>query len=124
MPPGQRKDLQMELVVSTGDAIRKGEEEPLDLKDDALEHPNQESQPDSVGSDSGEESPELNNNAPPQRSMPDLPVEIWTTILGFLPDKNDVRAVVHSSSHLLSLWYVAVLSGVTRLLLLRPTAVC
>lgn len=112
----------MELVVSTGDAIRKGEEEPLDLKNDALEHPSQESQLDNGGNGPRGESLELNNNSPPQRSMPDLPVEIWTTILGFLPDKDDVRAVVHSSSYLLSLWYVAVLSGVPRLLLLRPIA--
>lgn len=76
----------------TNTTTYRAEEDSLDHEQDALERLNNAS----------------NNTA--RRSLPDLPdlpVEVWILILGFLPDLEDFEAAVYSSPKLFSLWYVA-----------------
>lgn len=90
----------MELSACTNDTTHRVEEESLEplSKDPDLQQ---------EASDFRKEVMELGTNNRPRRSLPDLPVEVLSLILGFLPDKKHVRAAVHSCPELLALWYVA-----------------
>lgn len=85
----------------------KAEEDSLDHEQDALERLNNASKLQNDASDFGTENLGLEENNTARRSLLGLPVEVWIVILGFLPDKRDFRAAVHSCPELLSLWYVA-----------------
>lgn len=91
----------------TNMATCRAEEDSLDHEQDALERLNNASKLQEEASNFGKEILGLKANNTTRRSLPDLPVEVWTVILGFLPDKDDFRAAVHSCPELLSLWYVA-----------------
>lgn len=91
----------------TNMATYRAEEDSLDHEQDALERLNNASKLQKEASDFGKEISGLGENNTARRSLPDLPVEVWTVILGFLPDKDDFRAAVHSCPKLLSVWYVA-----------------
>lgn len=90
----------MEPSACTNDTTHSVEDEPLEPLDKA-------SNVQKEASDFRQEIMELGTNNLPRRSLLNLPVEVWCMILGFLPDKKDVRAAVHSCPELLSLWYVA-----------------
>lgn len=85
----------------------RAEEDSLDHEQDALERLNNASKLQKEASDFGKEILGLEENNAARRSLLNLPVEVWTVILGFLPDKEDFRAAVQSCPELLSLWYVA-----------------
>lgn len=131
MASGQGQNLQMEPFASTDDTISEVGEEFLDLEEEfldleeVLERPDQASDLQKANSDFKDEVVGLETDKPVRSSMLGLPVEVWVMILGFLPDKNHVRAAVHSCRYLRSLWYVSAPSRVSRLcLLLRPSAGC
>ncbi|KAG6367156.1 hypothetical protein INS49_001340 [Diaporthe citri] len=110
----------MEPFACPDNTISKLEEEFLDLEEEALERPDQTSDLLKAASDIRRENVEPETNNPARCSIPDLPVELWTMILGFLPDKNHVRAAVHSCRYLLSLWNTNRVQLITNMLGMAP----
>lgn len=96
----------MEQSALTNMTTYRAGDDSLDHKQDALERLNNASDLQKEAGGFGKDIVGLKANNTARISLLDLPVEVWSLIIGFLPDKKDVRAAVHSSPKLFSLWYV------------------